>query len=391
VKSAPFSFDNQIEDMANKILKLQALATLPVSQRAHLKGGDPFVRTFSKTIDSLPRQPLNLATDRREHVLRVISNFHALVSGRYKLLYSILNEKDRSTTDFKVYQAALMKVRNAFDLLTIDEQKEAHLAIVLHDIGYLRKPGWEHTEEGGRMAPQMIRDAGIMIDADKVGTIIGNHALTNNFGVDVFPDRFLSIPKKVHRQIFILDCMDCTSKGAELKSSLSVRLINEMQEVLTREDLIRDPEWFYEYRLRHLLGPNTFIYLSDPQLGLLKYHIKKSVSSQGQTMLKKVLVNHLQDGAFPVFQELLLKHEGTQETVLLIYAICEKIAGLNLPRGGRVFFKTEPDIFSLPMGGPERERAIKSLKVDLINAKFDADKALTLKDNRTELILHLKV
>lgn len=348
--------------------------TLPAEHQAAVSFAlrhDRYLRTFAELLNRLPNQPLNLAVDRRAHVLKVIANFHLFISGRFEELYSLLYDQEKTEATPRQYAARMREARSLFAEQSREERRETHLALVLHDIGYLKEEGWEHGVVGGQMAPEIIRKAGIPIDSEKVGLIIGNHSLTNNFGVDIFPEKLLAIPARVRRQIFILDCMDTTAKGKGLKSKLGIRLLGEMRDVLARPELLSNPDWFVEYRLRHLLGPNTFVWLREDQFTALKEALQRVLTPKELSVARRVLAENLENGAFPIFQELFLNHTGATETVILIRELALRVAELELSKGEKIFFKTEPDIFSLSWGGPERASAIGELKESLASRRFN--------------------
>ncbi|MFC1767825.1 hypothetical protein ACFLZ2_04690 [Candidatus Margulisiibacteriota bacterium] len=356
-----------------------AIKAFPSVQRAVLTR-DPYLGKLAGNFNGM-------AAPRMNHVLNVISNYHNFVAHRFKDMYSNLFQEERQNTSLQQYAEKLKSLRLTYDRLTPEEQRELHLAVVLHDIGYLRSDGWDHCLKSGLMVQEVVESAGIVIDAGNVAVIAGKHGLFNNFGVDTFLEDIKGLPRNMRRQIFILDCMDNTAKGKEQRSLLSVPLMTELEEIFAKGEQEAAPDWFVEFRLRHLLAPATFVRLTESQFGELKGTMR-DVLGHRETFVVNMVGRNLRNKVFPVFQELYLKYGGQREVFLLMNELAESMVSAGSVKGQRGFdLRTDPDIFGLKP--EERGKAITYLKEQLAIGKFDRSKDLMVIKSSGEIILNL--
>ncbi len=356
-------------------------------------------RIGSRQIPSMPSGYLKklspslagLGDARRAHVLHVVNNFHSLISGEFDGLYSILFDAIKAVTSPVAYKSKLVEVKSIYQGLSEEEKKELYSAIILHDIGYSEGKGWLHGQAGREVALRLVREAKIPVDAEKVATLVANHGLINNFGVDILPKKLFSFSENVRKQIFIMDCMDSTAKGINYKSALGIDNLNDMFEVLDldRKFLMNHPNWPFNFRLRHLLSPATFIRLSDYDFIKLVNAIRETVASNELKMIIKMIEKQLENWSFPIFQEMFLKYGKMYELVLFLREIAFIVADMRPGDSETIIFKTQPDI--LKCGPDERKYALYHL-CNLLNPRefmFDRNKEFILSSDKGQKIITL--
>jgi hypothetical protein len=397
-----------------------------------------------------------IGEQRSRHCALVIENFHSLVriKDTDDIVESAYRVKDLSTIDVieqrsekalnslyelldpaekmrigspQQYLIALQRLLYEYSHLNIKERQMLDYAVYLHDYGYVKENSWDHGMIGSAMLHTFFRNLGIPTQASEiipgsvknpavyarkqeelfmnVKNLVAYHGLFCNFGADIFPDSIemvRAINPRLLRMLFILDCLDCSGKVIKNddgtftgRNMLGIRLLTEMQDILDREDLfLHDQSWFYKYRLEHLLGPNTYVHINEQEYGMLEGKLNERFKPNELDFFKTLLARHLEDRAFPVFQELFINRKSLNATVELLYAITKRCGEIGLKGSDKVLFVTNPDIvYAIPWKSPKREKAILNLKTSFTEGKFNDRTDLILDDycGKKRLTLNLKV
>lgn len=362
----------------------------------------------------------------KEHLERVDMLQHRSEDALLALFNLLSPEEKKIAESPQKYFTALHRLRYELSHLSIREKEIVSYSVYLHDIGYSRGNTWDHGLIGAGMLKSFFQKLGIPTGENDIvpGTVknpvaygqrrsvlfnsvqylVANHGLLCNFGADIFPENVYMVRQtdpRLLRMLFILDCLDCTgkvSKGPDGKltnrNMLTIRLLAEMQDVLDREGLfLQDKEWFYNYRLEHLLGPNTFVHVNEKEKWMLEAQLAIVFNDKELDFFRVLLTEHLEDRAFPIFQELFINHRSLNATVSLLHAITKRCMQLDLKNNDKVLFMTEPDVvFDLQWKSPQREKAILDLKTAFLERKFNEETDLVTDEHqgKKRLILKLK-
>ncbi len=282
------------------------------------------------------------------HIETVNNAFRAFVQGNYGQIFFMLPDNLRAQTDFDHYAKTLAGVRESFRSLTDADQRDFAAAVVLHDVGYLEDQGVGHPETGAKIVGNFVQPSGLYgVNRLAVSEIVSNHGFYSDISSNLLPrdaEEFLEARKTQFLLITMLDAM-----GKPSGSALTQTILDYM--IMAREGKFLDPELFYNFRLRSLLGPAIYSSLSSESFALLLLEIDKLPKEEKEELYKNVAFR-FRNLCWPVFQEIGLK-KGNIKAFLYILRRASTVASLNFPDGKDVYLYFEPDFFSLT---PEKRK-----------------------------------
>ncbi|MBU0672750.1 MAG: HD domain-containing protein [Candidatus Margulisbacteria bacterium] len=293
------------------------------------------------------------------HIRAVNNAFAAIVDGNYGRLFDALQPCIRNETAFEPYCRTLAGVRRQYQYLSAQDKTDLATAVALHDIGYLRDQGIDHNVEGAKMVSEFLMTNGIYgVDRMAVSEMINAHGLLIDATAQFLPSDLRQYSPTRKTQLLVLGIADCVGKPSG--SNLSQRVLNTL--INMKNGVYEDPQKFFDLRLRSLLGPTNFSYIeSNVVYNSLKETIDASLAPEQKASLIKNVANRFRNMCWPVFQELVMNHQGIRQYLIILDRLAG-VADTEFPDKRSVRLEFFPDFFML--SSEQRQPYIAALKAN---------------------------
>jgi hypothetical protein len=338
-------------------------------------------------------QPLG---GRLHHVARAVQAYELIRAGKSHPLWETL-PLDSAGGYFSAqaphgreteYHQQIMKVQQRIIGLQLAPAEEATLntAVVLHDVGIQKEPGWDHDKAGAEFIPGILAGNPVPgVATDRVATLVGKHGALPNFGVDMFPRDLDTLDNVLLDQLFVLSCADAAARPGTGKqigdderwNGLTPQVLRTFEAIADRRNF-SDPGWFIEYRLRHLFSPSVYTNLSGPQLGEFKAALNAQLASAGQdnsAFFNSRFLFRFENRCFPIFRELASRPDGGTsfaDPAKLLAVLNRQAKELFLAQGEKnLQIFSQPDVFGTKPGSPARTQYIETVRAALPAGKMN--------------------
>jgi len=241
-----------------------------------------------------------LPPNRRAHAEEVVKCHRALTTRNFHYLYRRLND---NSVSFREYRGWLEKLHTVYRSLSRTDQRILHAAIILHDIGYIKSNCLAHNTQGALIAPTFLKNKFPEHLIPQVQPLIEMHGLMNDVGVNLLPKDLEGLSDTQIKQLLILSSMDTAGKPD--KSYLFIRTIKDYLNIFNGK--AKNPEWFFKYRIQHVLGGNCYAYISDEATDHSIATLEEMMSAEEFTALKRNITDRFRCNCWPVFKDLVTR------------------------------------------------------------------------------------
>lgn len=316
----------------------------------------------------LPKLYGRIAESRIGHIRSVNHAFQAIIDRRFAALHEALPADLQKVTNLDEYGRQLEWVRRQYAALPEKEQRNLAAAVALHDIGYLLAPGLAHNNYGQQLVGELIMTIGTRgVDRQAVAELVANHGLFMDATAQFLPADTLTFSETRKNQLLVIAVADAIGKIEG--STLSLPALETM--IAMRQGRFHEPKQYFALRMRTLLGPICYSYLADNLAHLtLLDTIERDIPYEDKKALYRNVCFRFRNLSWPVFQELVLKHQGIRTFLRLLIRL-STLAEAKLPAEKDVLLVFKPDFFGLEMAArsPYLEALKRSPNANFLRAK----------------------
>ncbi|MFA5114289.1 MAG: hypothetical protein WC529_08370 [Candidatus Margulisiibacteriota bacterium] len=316
----------------------------------------------------LPKLYGRIAESRIGHIRSVNHAFQAIIDRRFAALHEALPADLQKVTNPDEYGRRLEWVRRQYAALPEKEQRNLAAAVALHDIGYLLDRGVAHNNLGAQLTAGFLMETGTRgVDSAVVAELVGAHGFFQDMTSHLLPSDAGQNSEDRKTQLLLINLVDVIGKSGG--NRLSQYALETM--IAMRQGRFNEPKQYFALRMRTLLGPICYSYLADNLAHLtLLDTIEQDIPYEDKKALYRNVCFRFRNLSWPVFQELVMKHQGIRTFLRLLIRL-STLAEEKLPQEKDVLLVFKPDFLGLETAArpPYLEALKRSPNANFLRAK----------------------